>query len=49
MRLPLVVVCLLAAVPAGARAALTPGDYAREMPFGGLLRNYILHVPPFPR
>src|SRR5262245_49736555 len=39
------VLLLLAAVPADVFAAPAPGDYVRDLPFGGLPRNYILHVP----
>src|SRR5262245_12638912 len=40
------VLCALALATTSARAALTPGDSRRDLPFGGLPRSYLLHVPP---
>jgi polyhydroxybutyrate depolymerase len=43
---PVLALCALALGTTSAGAALTPGDSRRDLPFGGLPRTYLLHVPP---
>ncbi len=38
--------CLLALGATAARAAFPVGDSERDLPFGGLPRRYLVHVPP---
>jgi polyhydroxybutyrate depolymerase len=40
----LILFALVVASPAG--AALAPGTYSRDLPFGGVTRNYLLRIPP---
>src|SRR5262245_38125923 len=41
----LLLAVLLLLASAHAFAAPAPGDYVRDLPFGGLPRRYLLHVP----
>lgn len=43
---PVLALCVLVLTTATARAALVAGDNPRELPFGGLPRKYVVHVPP---
>jgi polyhydroxybutyrate depolymerase len=43
---PVLALSVLVLTTATARAALVAGDNPRELPFGGLPRKYVVHVPP---